>query len=67
MKITLDISPPAPRPIYSFDSHYNSPANLMPHEPLSMPLEMPLPDRPWYKRLWTWLKAWVDDVFYEWD
>jgi hypothetical protein len=56
MVIELPLHRP-PRPIQSFDAHYNRAENLMPHEPLDMPLRMPLPTRPWYRRAWTYVKG----------
>jgi len=65
VKLTLYLAERPPQVIYSYDAHYNKAENLMPHEPLDMPTEMPLPDPPWYKRIWLKIRDIIDAFLYE--
>jgi hypothetical protein len=57
MKLVIDLDQhrSSPKPITSFAAHYNLAQHLMQHDPLPLDNVMPLPDRPWYRRAWTWL------------
>jgi hypothetical protein len=55
MKLLIDLGPRPPPAIDSFAKHYNEAQNLMPHDPINLDNVMPLSDRPWYRRAFTWL------------